>query len=159
MLGAGGAARAVVLALARAGAADVAVVNRTRVNADRAAALGRACRAASPTPPTPCPDADLVVNATPLGMTEGGMAVDPTLLRPGQCRGRPDLSPGDHAAAGAAAERGCAVANGLGMLVHQAAHAVRLWTGLEPPVAAMREAAAATALETRQNLDIKYPDY
>ena len=39
VLGAGGAGRAVVLALAREGASDVAVVNRTRANADRAVAL------------------------------------------------------------------------------------------------------------------------
>ena len=40
----------------------------------------------------------------------------------------------------AAAERGATTVGGLGMLVHQAAHAFELWTGEEPPLAAMRGA-------------------
>jgi shikimate dehydrogenase len=140
VLGAGGAARAVVLALARAGIADVAVVNRTRANGERAAALaGPAGRVADAIEAVPA--ADLVVNATPLGMTEGGMAVDPALLQPGQAVVDLIYHPSETPLLVAAAARRCAVANGLGMLVHQAAHAVRLWTGLDPPVAAMREAA------------------
>src|SRR5690606_8354877 len=46
------------------------------------------------------------------------------------------------ATARGAAERGAVAINGFGMLVHQAAHAFRRWTGQEPPVAAMREATA-----------------
>jgi len=149
VLGAGGAARAVVLALARAGAADVAVVNRTRANADRAAALaGPTGRVASAVDAVP--GADLIVNATPLGMTEGASALDAALLRRGQCVVDLIYHPATTPLLAAAAARGCSVANGLGMLVHQAAHAVRLWTGLEPPVATMREAAVA-ALESRPN--------
>jgi len=143
VLGAGGAARAVVLALARAGAVDVAVVNRTRSNAERAVALaGSAGRVANA--PDAVPDADLVVNATPIGMTEDGMAVDPSLL--GSRHAVVDLiyHPSTTPLLAAASERGCAVANGLGMLVHQAAHAVWLWTGLDPPVDAMRRAAEAS---------------
>ena len=43
----------------------------------------------------------------------------------------------------AARERGAAAANGLGMLIHQAAHAFRLWTGEEPPLEVMSAAALA----------------
>jgi shikimate dehydrogenase len=53
----------------------------------------------------------------------------------------------------AAAERGSATANGLGMLVHQAAHAVRLWTGSEPPVAVMRQAATSALQERSAQTD------
>jgi shikimate dehydrogenase len=157
VLGAGGAARAVVLALARAGAADVAVVNRTRSNAERAVALaGPAGRVAAAEDAVP--EADLVVNATPLGMTEGGMAIDPGLLRPRHALVDLIYHPSTTLLLAAAAERGCAVANGLGMLVHQAAHAVRLWTGLDPPVDTMRQA-AKVGLDQRTNVDIRYPDY
>jgi shikimate dehydrogenase len=140
VLGAGGAARAVVLALARAGAADVAVVNRTAANAERAAALagpaGRVSNADA------VRDADLVVNATPVGMTDAAPALDPALLGPRQSVVDLIYHPATTPLLRGAAERGCPVANGLGMLVHQAAHAVRLWTGLDPPIATMLEAAA-----------------
>jgi shikimate dehydrogenase len=140
VVGAGGAARAVVLALARAGAADVAVVNRTRANAERAIALaGPAGRIAVARDAVPA--ADLVVNATPVGMTEGGTVLDPSLLNSGQVVVDLIYHPSTTPLLDAAAERGCPVANGFGMLVHQAAHAVRLWTGLDPPIAVMHEAA------------------
>jgi shikimate dehydrogenase len=66
VVGAGGAARAVILALAEAGATDVIVVNRTESRANAAAALagpvGRVGR------PEEAETVDLVVNATPTGM-------------------------------------------------------------------------------------------
>jgi shikimate dehydrogenase len=40
----------------------------------------------------------------------------------------------------AAQTAGCRVANGLGMLLHQGAKALELWTGRNPPIAVMREA-------------------
>jgi len=43
----------------------------------------------------------------------------------------------------AARQRGAAAANGLGMLIHQAAHAFRLWTGEDPPLEVMSAAALA----------------
>jgi shikimate dehydrogenase len=43
----------------------------------------------------------------------------------------------------AARRRGAVPVNGLGMLVHQAAHAFRRWTGEEPPVEVMSAAAVA----------------
>ena len=42
-----------------------------------------------------------------------------------------------------ARERGATAVNGLGMLIHQAAHAFRLWTGEEPALEAMSAAAVA----------------
>jgi shikimate dehydrogenase len=151
VLGAGGAARAVVLALARAGAADIAVVNRTAVNGERAVELvpgvGRTATA-----PEAVPEAGLVVNATPVGMTDQGVPVDTGLLGPTHTVVDLVYHPSVTPFLAAAAERGSAVANGLGMLVHQAAHAVRLWTDLDPPVEAM-VAAARSALAERSQTD------
>ncbi|HEX2701518.1 MAG TPA: hypothetical protein VHM89_15060, partial [Acidimicrobiales bacterium] len=83
--GSGGASRAIVLALADAGAADVVVVpGRAVEKAGVAAALagpaGRVGAAAEASA------ADLVVNATTLGMAAGppDLPVDPSLLGPGQ---------------------------------------------------------------------------
>jgi shikimate dehydrogenase len=151
VLGAGGAARAVVLALARAGAADIGVVNRTAANGERAVGLvpgvGRTATAAEAVP-----EAGLVVNATPVGMTDQGLPMDTGLLGPAHTLVDLVYHPSVTPLLAAAAERGSTVANGLGMLVHQAAHAVRLWTGLEPPVDAML-AAARGALAERSQTD------
>jgi shikimate dehydrogenase len=154
MLGAGGAARAVVLALSRAGAADVAVVNRTRANAERAAALAEGVGRVvdPPDASTALAEATLVVNATPVGMTDGGLPLDPELLGPKHIVVDLVYHPATTPLLAAAAQRGSTVSNGLGMLVHQAAHAVRLWTGFDPPVEAM-EQAARVALEARQQSD------
>ena len=38
-----------------------------------------------------------------------------------------------------AAERGCKTVDGVGMLVHQGAEALRIWLGVDPPLDAMRD--------------------
>ncbi len=140
VVGAGGAARAVVAALADAGAAEVIVVNRSPQRAAAAVALaGTAGRAGGPEDATAC---DLVVNATPLGMAgtgadAGPWPVDPTLLRPGQMVVDLIYHPSETPWMAAARAQGATVDNGLGMLVHQAALQLAAWTGLEPPVGAM----------------------
>lgn len=142
VVGAGGAARAVVLALAEVGASDVAVINRTPANAELAAALaGDVGRVGSE---ADVRDADLVVNATPLGMLGGETpAVDPTLFHSNQLVVdlvyAPPITPTIQAARAAGAH----AVGGLGMLVHQAAHAFTLWTGQEAPLPAMSAAAMA----------------
>lgn len=140
VLGAGGAARAVVLALARAGAAEVAVVNRTAARAEAAAALaggvGRVATAVDP-------DADLVVNATSVGMGgDPSLPLDPALLQAGQWVADLVYVPLETPLLAAARAAGCHAVDGLGMLVHQAAVAFEIWTGEDAPVEAMRLAAA-----------------
>ncbi|MEA3077535.1 MAG: shikimate dehydrogenase [Actinomycetota bacterium] len=149
VLGAGGAARAVVHALGGAGAADVAVVNRTAANAERAAALASVGRLGTE---ADVDGADLIVNATPVGMAgvEGdSFLVDPARLGPGQVVAdlvyHPIRTPLLHAAR----QRGAIAVTGLGMLIHQAAHAFRLWTGEDPPLEAM-SAVALAALAGRE---------
>jgi shikimate dehydrogenase len=146
VVGAGGAARAVVCALADAGAADIAVVNRTPERAEAAAALaGRVGRVGTG---ADAAGADLVVNATPLGMAGaravGGppeIAVDPARLGAGQLVVDLVYHPVVTPLVEAARARGAAAANGLGMLIHQAAHTIRLWTGEDPPLEVMSAAA------------------
>lgn len=146
VVGAGGAARAVVDALARAGAAEVAVLGRTPDRVAAAVALagaaGRVAVAAD------VAGADLVVNATPLGMGSSGpragqLPVDAARLHAGQVVADLVYHPLHTPLLAAAADRGAHPVDGLGMLVHQAALAVARWTGVEAPVAAMTAAARA----------------
>ena len=139
MLGAGGAARSVVLALARAGAAEVAVVNRTAAKAEAAAALagrrrrGRRRRSATPTSSsTPRRSAWAAASELPL---------DPGCLGAGQLVADLVYHPLETPLLAAARAAGCGTVDGLGMLVHQAAIAFELWTGEPAPVDAMRAAA------------------
>jgi shikimate dehydrogenase len=142
VLGAGGAARTLVHALAGAGAAEVVVLNRTPERAEAAAALagavGRVGAAAD------VEGVDLVVNATPLGLAgtdPDALPVDPGLLGPGQLLVDLVPNPAVTPLMGAARARGARVAGGLGMLVHQGALAFELWTGRPGPLGVMRAAA------------------
>jgi len=151
VIGAGGAARAVVLALARAGAAEVAVVNRTASRAEVAAGLagpvGR--MVGSDELSDTVAAADLVVNATSVGMTDdGALPVDPESVAVGTVAVDLIYHPPETAWLAALRGRGIEAHNGLSMLVFQAAHAFRLWTGSEAPVAVM-DAAARAVLATR----------
>jgi shikimate dehydrogenase len=149
VIGAGGAARAVVLALAQAGAAEVVVVNRTAERGRAAAALGGA--AGRTGQPAEIGDMDLVVNATPVGMIAGATPiaesadhaplVDPGRLGSGQVLVDLVYQPATTALMEAARQRGVTAVNGVGMLVHQAALAFELWTGEDAPLAVMRAAA------------------
>ncbi|MBW3611275.1 MAG: shikimate dehydrogenase [Actinobacteria bacterium] len=138
VLGAGGAARAVVLALAGAGATEVEVVAR-RLEQARAAArlaggVGRVGTVDG------ADGADLVVNATPV-TSELPLDLDPARLGRGQLVVDLGYQPRVTALLEAAATRGARTANGLGMLVHQAALSFRLLTGEDAPLSAMAEAA------------------
>jgi shikimate dehydrogenase len=154
--GAGGAARAVVLALARAGAASVAVVNRTHDKAVEAALLAGDRGTSVHNEPKALTEAvmsaELVVNATPLGMAgvdaggSGGSPpwlVHPSLLGPGQVAADLIYVPRPTQWLREASAAGATVLDGLGMLVHQAAAQIIIWTGAEPPVVAMWHAAEA----------------
>jgi shikimate dehydrogenase len=148
VVGAGGAGRAVVRVLGAAGVAEVVVVNRSAEPARRAAALaGDGGRVGVP---DDVAKADIVVNATPLGMAGAAstapapqLPFDPDLLRPGQVVVDLVYHPLTTPLLAEARRRGLTAVNGVGMLVHQAAHAFRRWTGEDAPVAAMAEAATA----------------
>ena len=154
LLGAGGAARAVAWGLAAAGAAEVAVINRTpskaRAAADIANATGEAGQPGRVGSLDGIAAADMVVNATSVGMGadaahpgRSAMPCDPTLLRPGQVAVDLVYEPLETAWLAALRRRGVEAHNGLSMLAYQAAAAFELWTGIEAPVDVMRQAATA----------------
>jgi shikimate dehydrogenase len=157
VIGAGGGARAVVLALAGAGAAEVAVVNRTPPRAFEAAALagdnGRVVDLTEGAIADAATVADLVVNATPVGMEGAATAaagtgpsawlVAPQLLGSGQIAADLVYAPRQTPWLAAAATAGATTLDGLGMLVHQAAAQLVLWTRENAPVEAMWHAAEA----------------
>lgn len=144
VFGAGGAARSVVRSLAEAGAAEVVVVNRTPERAEVAASLaGRAGRVGDL---ADVGHADLVINATSVGMGASpddrtSTVVGAERLGPGQTVVDLVYLPVETPLLRLAAAAGAQPVDGIGMLVHQAARAVALWTGTVPDVAAMKAAA------------------
>lgn len=140
VVGAGGAARAVIAALAGEGAADIAVINRSVERTALAVDMGTpAARAGSP---DDLPSADLVVNATPVGM---GERVNETPLENPSFNADQlvvDLiyEPAETLLLKQAREAGARTANGSGMLLHQAAAQIALWTGKTAPVDVMHSA-------------------
>lgn len=147
VLGAGGAARAVAVALRTDGIDPVRIANRTPARA------GALVSALSDTGlrgietvnwediPTVMGDVELVVNATSIGWHDDDIPIAAELLESlpsGACVF--DLTYRDTALIRAARERGIAVADGLGMLIHQGARSLELWTGRSAPIEVMREA-------------------
>ena len=144
VLGAGGAARAAVWALLQAGAADVAVWNRT---AERARALagelgGRAVEEAPP--------AEIVVNCTSVGLADRdatfkALPLQADSLGAGSCVVDMVYRDGGTRLLEAARTRGADVIDGLEILVAQGAASFERWTGRTAPRQAMREAVGVIA--------------
>lgn len=154
ILGAGGAARAVVLGLEQVGVTSITIANRDPLRAQQLArslepigvetiALCRGGLADS------LNTAGVMINATSLGWHPGEMPIEPALLR-----NLPtgaiilDLTYRDTDLLIAARMRGLATSDGLPMLVHQGAKAFELFTGQAAPVEIMM-AAALQAREAR----------
>jgi shikimate dehydrogenase len=138
VLGAGGAARAIAAGLADRGLERVWIVNRT---AARAADLARdlasaAIRAAAWADIDDLlPRTDLLVNATSLGMSGQApleMAID--RLRPRAIVSDAVYVPLETPLLAAARVRGHPIADGLGMLLHQAVPGFAAWFGVKPHV-------------------------
>lgn len=140
VLGAGGAARAVVWALTREGA-EVSVWNRTP---ERAAKLCAELGGQAVEDPGPG-DYELIVNSTSVGMH----GEDPFEQLPlsgdwfGFSQTVVDLVYGERQSnlLSVAAEAGAEVVDGLEVLVRQGAASFRIWTGVDPPLDVMRDAA------------------
>lgn len=148
VLGAGAAGRAVIDALARAGAARVTVVNRTPAGAEQAAALAGAAGVVGVA--ADVASADIVVNATSVGMGTTDLVCDVSLLSAGQVVADLVYHPRRTALLQAAQAVGATTVDGLGMLVHQAALQQQLWHGLLPDVTAMAAAAERELTARRQ---------
>ncbi|MDZ7674184.1 MAG: shikimate dehydrogenase [Acidimicrobiales bacterium] len=139
VVGAGGAARAVIRALAVAGAERVTVVNRREERARTAAALaGERGRIGTE---DDLDRVDLVVNATPVGMGgDSGMPFDPGVLHDWAVVVDLVYHPRVTPLLAEVAESGRRGVGGLGMLVHQAARAFERWTGVAAPIEVMTAA-------------------
>ncbi|MDQ3916820.1 MAG: shikimate dehydrogenase [Actinomycetota bacterium] len=143
VLGAGGAARAVVRALDGLGVAEVCVAARSP---EKAGALGELARRAPvrveewANAAKVAGDADVVVNATPLGAA-GEHALRGAELRPEQCIVDLLYVPPSTPLVEAARAAGAQAWGGLGMLVRQAAASFTIWTGQAAPLEAMSAAA------------------
>ncbi|SIO18742.1 shikimate dehydrogenase [Singulisphaera sp. GP187] len=149
VMGAGGAARAIGVELALAGAAQVTIVNRDR---DRGQVLTALIREKTGVPTTfsdwearyQVPEGtDLVVNATSIGLypdVEAQVPIDLSTLRPGMIVSDVIPNPPRTWLVREAETRGCRVLDGLGMLVNQGIIGIRLWSGHEPNPDVMRKA-------------------
>ncbi len=153
IIGSGGAGRSAAFALARAGARQIILLNRSLPRAEALAAelqrtAPEAVIAAYPLQPPPpgqiLGSADLMINATSVGMHPG----DPSPLDLSPCR--PEAvayemiyNPPETEFLRQARALGLPAANGVGMLLHQGAAAFALWTGQAAPVESMRRALRA----------------
>lgn len=147
LFGAGGAARAVAVELALAGAAHITVVNRSRPRGQELADLvcaktGATAEYAHWLPAMPIPaGTGIVVNATSIGLAPGvdeQLDVDWTTLRPGMVVADAIPNPPRTHLIRTAEAAGCTVLDGLDMLVNQGAIAIRLWSGVDVDRSVMR---------------------
>jgi shikimate dehydrogenase len=148
-LGAGGAARAMAVELALAGAVHITIVNRTL---SRGQELAKLLREKTPAEAqfvhwqgeyVAPPEADILVNATPVGLFPNVEEMPLVAM----ASVRPDLlvcdvipNPPRTAFLHTAEAQGARTLDGLGMLVYQGAIAFQMWTGVEAPVNVMRRA-------------------
>lgn len=148
VLGAGGAGRTAALKLASAGAAELFLVNRTRSKAEALAAeIARRYPGARVQLGYPTGSVDLVLNATSLGLrADDALPWDATAFDLRQARAAYDMiyRPAETPFLAAARAAGCRVANGLGMLLHQGARALEIWTERPAPLVVMRRALEAS---------------
>jgi shikimate dehydrogenase len=144
LLGAGGAGRTAALKLAADGAAELFLVNRTASKADEvAAAIRQRFPKVAVTVGYPRGGADLLLNATSLGLKPvDASPLDEKLFPLRGVKSVYDMiyRPAETPLLKAAKAAGCKAANGLGMLLHQGAKALEIWTGQPAPVVVMRRA-------------------
>ena len=151
VIGAGGAARAVIEALARSGAASIMVVNRTPAKAESAADLAGEVGAVGTL--EDISGADLVVNATSIGMKDSQVDIPCSvdLLHSSQLVVDLIYHPLETRWISLAKQKGIDSYNGVSMLLFQAAEAFTLWTGEEAPTSIMQEAITQELEKRTQN--------
>ena len=152
VLGAGGAARAIAVELALAGARQITVVNRSGergetlarlVNEKTPAAAGFVAWQGAYRVPA---GTDLLINATSIGLypdVDAAPAVDFATVTPGMVACDVIPNPPSTPFLRQAAARGARTIDGLGMLVYQGAIAFKMWTGQDAATAVMHQALAA----------------
>lgn len=150
ILGAGGAARAIAVELALAGATDIAIVNRSP---DRGQALVDMINNSDRLTPEAryipwngehaiAPETQILINATSIGLGDATARVplDASTLRPDLTVADVIFNPAETQFLKEATQAGCTTLDGLGMLVNQGVISFRIWTGVDPDALVMREA-------------------
>jgi shikimate dehydrogenase len=147
LFGAGGAARAIGVELALAGAYSISVVNRS---AERGAELVRVINDKTPSKAELIvweskykvqPDADIVINATSIGLypdVDGRLDVEIESLKPAMVVADVIPNPPRTHFIKDAEARGCTIVDGLGMLVNQGVISIKYWTGIDADATIMR---------------------
>ncbi|RAP76763.1 shikimate dehydrogenase [Paenibacillus montanisoli] len=146
IVGAGGATRGILYALAREGVGSITISNRTVARAEE---LAEAFKGHVPSIRAigqddlreACGCNDIIINTTSLGMYPNVDAtpVDSAWLKPDAVASDLIYNPLTTRFLAEAKERGCRIHGGLGMFIYQGAYAFEYWTGRPAPVTAMRE--------------------
>ena len=149
IFGAGGAARAIGVEVALAGAPKITIVNRT---VDRGEELTKLLDEKLPVEADFVPwdgvyaapdDTDVLINATSIGLfpdVDARLALDVDTLREGMVVADVIPNPPATNLVRDARAKGCKVIDGLGMLVNQGVIGIRHWTGVDPDPVIMRAA-------------------
>jgi shikimate dehydrogenase len=149
LFGAGGAARAVAVEMALAGAARILIVNRSAARAEEVVALLNARTPATAsyaawTGPFAVPrDTNIVIHATSVGLypdVEAMPDIDTGSLTPDMVVADGIHNPPVTRLLQAAQAQGCRTVDGLGMLVQQGVIGIKYWTGVDADPKVMRQA-------------------
>jgi shikimate dehydrogenase len=146
VLGAGGAARGILWALAQEKPAAILVANRTESKSVELAASFSPDYRISSIPWSDlreaCSSADIIINTTSVGMSPNvdALPIDVSWLKPRSIASDLIYNPLKTTFLQQAEQLGCRVHGGLGMFIYQGAYAFEYWTGEPAPVDAMREA-------------------
>lgn len=148
VLGAGGAARAIAVEMGLSGAAEITIVNRGAERGQELAdLLSNRVKVKSQFVPlvgdydVPA-EAEILINATSIGLGDANARVPISVssLRPELIVADVIFNPPQTRLLRDAEARGCKTLDGLGMLVNQAVIGFKIWTGIDPDPAVMREA-------------------
>jgi len=150
ILGAGGAARAIAVELALAGARRIDVVNRSHGRGKSLVELlDNSSRLSSPVRLLPwaqdhrvAVETEILINATSIGLGDEAarVPIDTTTFRPGLVVADVIFNPAETLLLKQARDAGCTVLDGLGMLVNQGVISFKTWTGIDPDPQVMRSA-------------------
>ncbi len=151
LIGAGGAARAVVTAVCSKGASSVQIANRTLQKAQELAGefgghfpdvkLSSVALDATDELKNALSMADIIVNSSSMGMEgEGELDIDLEELNPNAVIYDLVYKPRETDLVKSARELGHRAAGGLSMLLYQGAESFTIWTGVDAPIDAMRDA-------------------
>jgi len=161
LLGAGGAAKGVAVALLSAGVSEIIIMARNEASgsglADRLKGLSSRPKISSigfdleKRVPIPKGSQILLVNTTPLGMRKGDpIPFPPSLIKPDWVVSDLIYRPFETPLLVEAKTIGAKIVPGFGMLLHQGALAFKIWTSLDPPIPVMRKSLRKALSNTGQ---------